>query len=79
MNLSHNKFSEKSGENLGLGISELQLMLLYKYDRIIKTTVLMKCASRFSHTLILRVQKAWKSLQVLTKNNIQRRWVLKRK
>ena len=30
MNLSHNKFSEKSGENLGLGISELQLMLLYK-------------------------------------------------
>ena len=69
MNLSHNKFSEKSGENLGLGISELQLMLLYKYDRIIKT-VLMKCASRFPHTLILQVQKAWKSLQVLTKNNI---------
>ena len=57
MNLSHNKFSEKSGENLGLGISELQLMLLYKYDRIIKT-VLMKCASRFPHTSILRVQKA---------------------
>ena len=58
MNLSHNKFSEKSGENLGLGISELQLMLLHKYDRIIKTTVLMKCASRFPHTSILRVQKA---------------------
>ena len=29
MNLSHNKFSEKSGENLGLGISEIQITLLY--------------------------------------------------
>lgn len=28
MNLSHNKFSEESGENLGLGISEIQITLL---------------------------------------------------
>ena len=66
MNLSHNKFSEKSGENLGLGISEIQITLWCIWLDYGDNE---KCVTTPNiNSLILRAVQAWKSLQAVIKN-----------